>query len=231
MICDQKLKLFCLNNPDLKQTILSFYFGEPNSKNALIYNILYSKKTFSSLSQNFQNIHKTQWLCYLILNVYPMYFQYVPKHIRTYPMSLKAILSFPENIKYVTYENKLLDSLLKDLIDTQKSIINYIPSSIISYDIWILIINQELFDQQVLEILEEFSPSADVRGTTDFSLNRLTLQILRPMIAWLSDHPTINICVKGNSFSFNGFYRTCKNIYAHELISERKLNMSISEED
>ena len=108
MICDEKLKLFCLNNPDLKQTILSFYFGEANSKNALIYNILYSKKTFSSLSQNFQNIHKTQWLCYLILNVYPMYFQYVPKHIRTYPMSLKAILSFPENIKYVTFGNQFM---------------------------------------------------------------------------------------------------------------------------
>ena len=145
MISDERLNHFFINNPDLKETILSFYFGESNINNKLIYNIFYSRKTISSLALTFINIYKTQWLCNLIINIYPNKFKYVPTSMVTYQMSFESILSQIDNINYIRYQDELLDSLLTDLINARESIINQIPLLLISYKIWILIINQDIY--------------------------------------------------------------------------------------
>ena len=82
---------------------------------------------------------------------------------------------------------------------------------------------------KILEGLKNTSEGKKIR--LDLSYNRFTIDIIPYMINWLKDNQQYSIQVKANSFCFNAFYASCKSEEAVKFISDRRLNMSQTDEE
>ena len=120
-ITDESLKNLFLSNSDIKQNILSFYFGNEDKIQSL-YNQFYSTQDLAKISIYFTKCHKTQWLCDKIIEIYPYKFTLVPISMITSKMALQVVKRMPRYLSHVP--SKFLT------IDFCKQMIEYYPQTI-----------------------------------------------------------------------------------------------------
>lgn len=102
-IKDESLREFFSSNSDMKEIILSFYFGNSN-KLQYLYNQFYSTNDIEIVAMHFDKCHKTQWLCNTIVKIRPYKFCMVPELMKTPEMSLQTVKRIPRFIPLVPRE-------------------------------------------------------------------------------------------------------------------------------